>query len=96
MLVRGRTNCLGDLGVGERQHPVAQSLVNRRQAIETQEADDEAQCRAVDEQREQHQACGKHRDESLDLGVSAGFSVTASASTKVKAPRKPPQAMASL
>ncbi len=29
-------------------------------------------------------------------GFSAGFSVTASASTKVNAPRKPPQAMASL
>ena len=29
-------------------------------------------------------------------GFSAGFSVTASASTKVRAPRKPPQAMASL
>ena len=29
-------------------------------------------------------------------GVSAGFSVTASASTKVRAPRRPPQVMASL
>ena len=67
MLVRRRPNCLGDLGVGERQHPIAQRLINRRQAIETQEADDEAQCRAVDEQREQDEARGKHRDKSLDL-----------------------------
>ena len=67
MLVRHRTNGLADLRIGERQHPVAQRLVNRRQAIETQEADDEAQCRAVDEQREQHEACGEHRDEPLDL-----------------------------
>ena len=67
MLVRHRANGLADLGIGERQHPVAQRLVDRRQAIETQEADDEAQCRAVDEQREQHEAGGEHRDEPLDL-----------------------------
>ena len=67
MLVRRRPDGLGDLGVGERQDAIAQSLINRRQAIEAQEADHEAQCRAVDEQREQHKACGKHRDKSLDL-----------------------------
>ena len=54
------------------------------------------QRRAVDEQGEQHQAGREHRDEPLHLGVQRRFSVTASASTKVKAPRSPPQAMASL
>ena len=37
MLAPGRANGLGDLRVGERQNPVAQRLVDRRQAIETAE-----------------------------------------------------------
>ena len=89
-------NGLADLRVGERQHPVAQRLIDRRQPIKTQEADDEAQRRPVDEQGEQHQAVASTATNLCISGVSAGFSVTASASTKVRAPRRPPQAMASL
>ena len=49
MLASRRSDGLADLGVGERQHAIAQRLINRRQAIEAQEADHEAQRRAVDE-----------------------------------------------
>ena len=37
MLARHRTNGFVDLRIGERQHTIAQRLVNRRQAIKAQE-----------------------------------------------------------
>ncbi len=68
MLVRHRTNGLADLSIGQRQHSVAQRLIDRRQPIKTQEADDEAQCRPVDEQGEQHQGRRQHGDEFMHFG----------------------------
>ena len=52
--------------------------------------------RAVDEQREQHEAGGEHGNEALHFGRQRGCSVAASASTRVSAPRKPPQVIATL
>ena len=53
----------------QRQHLVAQRLVERRQPVELQQMHDRAQRGAVDEQREQHEAGRQDRDEALDLGV---------------------------
>ena len=73
MLVRRRANGLGDLGIGERQNPVAQRLVDRRQAIEAQEVDDGSERRAVDQQREQDHAGGEHRHKSLHFRLQRGI-----------------------
>ena len=80
----------------KRQHLAAQRLVQRRQPVELQQADDPAQGQPVDQQREQHEAGRQHRDEILDRRVDVSCSVTDSASARVTAPRSPPQVIASL
>ena len=65
------TGCLADelarLRVGKLQHPVSQQLIDRRQDVEPEQSDEASQGRAVDEEREQHEAGSEHGYEAPHL-----------------------------
>ncbi len=69
----GLDHHLARLGVGELQHPVAQQPVDRRQAVESEQADERPQGRAVDQKGEQHEAGRQHRDEVARLARQEGI-----------------------
>ena len=91
VLLADRLDLVGDLNARERQHLIAQRAIERRQPIEPEQFDQPAKRRPVDEEREEDEACAEDRDETLDVGGYAAFSVTASASARVTAPRSAPQ-----
>ena len=63
---------VADLGVRQREHPVAQDLVARRQAMQPEKGDHRPERRAVDEQGEHHEAGREHGNEVLDLRAEGG------------------------
>jgi hypothetical protein len=67
MLSRQAAYGITNLRVGQRQNAVTQKQISRRQPIKPKQRDDETQRRAVDEQREQHEAGGEDRDKALRL-----------------------------
>ncbi len=88
---------LAGLGVGERQDAVAQRLVSRRQAVQARGGRSPAASvvpltNSVNSTKPVASTATKRW---ISCG-SAAFSVTASAKTRVSAPRRPPQMIASL
>ena len=74
VVLRGLADQGDGVGVGDFQHPVAQHLVGRRQSVQSEGADDEAQGAAVDQQGEKHEAGRQNCDELPDRGGHAGNS----------------------
>ena len=71
VLLRGVPHRIAHVGQRQGQYLAAHRLVQRRQPVELQQADDAAQAQPVDQQREQHETGRQHRDEVLDRRVDA-------------------------
>ncbi len=69
----GLDHHLAGLGIGELQHPVPQKAVDRRQAVEPEQADERPQGRAVDQKGEEDEAGRQHRDEVAGLARQQGI-----------------------
>ena len=69
VFARGLAHRVAHIGQRQRQHLVAQRLVERRQAIELEQMDDRPQGQPVDEQGEQHEPGRERGDEVLHRRV---------------------------
>ena len=94
---RGLRQPVEDLALGQGERPRAQDALDRIELVDAQPADQRAQGGGLDQQGEQDEAGGQHRDEVAHLGRNGRrCSATARASASVTAPRTPPQRMTSL
>ena len=69
VLGRGLADGVAHVAQRQRQHLIAQRLIDRGQPVDAEQTDHRAERGAVDQEREQHEAGRQDRDEALDLGV---------------------------
>ena len=74
--VIARTDCVyrvGHLISRQGQHLIAQSLIERRQAIQSEQSDQQPERRSINQQSEEHEAGSEHRDEALHRRTDRGI-----------------------